>query len=386
MLGFRYPAGPARAPLRRGLWPALLGPALALLASVRPASAQAVERPAEKVRVTYQATPGCPGSDAFFEQVRARVGSGWEAPPNELARTIEVRVTGGAEKSVARIDFVDENKQPIARVVTAATCDEVVTGIALVTALAIESRIAEAVGKSEAPMPAPAPQTTERASEAPETTQRAAPVPVPAHVDREDQSPPPRFDVGGGARFAAGALPHPAIGFAGFVGLGFPRGPDFRLGVDFSSTGSVETRSQAAAAAGLDSRYVSSFSLLLGRGTICPLAFGTVPRVLPCAGVELGRLHGEQVGSTGGGLRIDPTEPQNLVWFAPFLAVRVDAEWDIFFVEIEASATVPVAPIGRDFVFLTTVPNGQRSDQVSEKVYSIWPIVPGADLALGLRL
>jgi hypothetical protein len=353
------------------------------LCSVRLAGAEAAVRPPEKVRVTYDATPGCPTSNAFFAQVRERVGTDWEAPPNELARTIEVRVTGGADKSVARIDFVDENREPIARVVTAKTCDEVVAGIALVTALAIESRIAEVVGKSEPPAAAPPPT-----NEAPTEERKATPAPVaappgPAAPTRSEPSgPPPHVDIGAGALASVGALPHATVGFRGFAGIGFPHGLDFRLGVDYSSAGSVETTSKAVGSSGSAGRYLSSFSLLSGRASVCPFAFGTALRLLPCGGVEVGVLHAEGLGSSGSAIRTDATSESNPVWFAPFLGARADATWDVFFVEFEASAGFPISPKKRDFVFETA----SAGRTVTDTVYAIWPVVPAASLAVGVRL
>src|SRR5947207_14051258 len=48
--------------------------------------------PLEKVRVTYLASPACPGEEVFLSAVRARIGTEWDASPGKLARTISVTV------------------------------------------------------------------------------------------------------------------------------------------------------------------------------------------------------------------------------------------------------------------------------------------------------
>ena len=353
--------------------------ALALVAST--AAAQTPGRPAEKVRVTYEASAGCPDSGAFLDQVRARVGATWEAPPNELARTIEVRVTGGGERSVARIDFVDENNQPITRVVTAKTCDEVVTGIALVTALAIESRIAEAVGKSEpataaAPTaPQSQPKPAEPAPEAPKVTTPPS-EPTPVRTQPEKPSPPPHFDIGGGVATSLGLLPGVARGVRGFIGLGWSDGPDFRIGGDFLSAGDVASDVNGNV-------YESTFTIARGRASACPFALPGRVRLLPCGGVEVGQLKATgQSATRPSGLQVDG-DSASALWIAPFLSLRADITLGAFFVESEVSLAVPLSPVKRDFVVVRTVPGAPAAE---DKVHTIWPVSPGLALNLGLRL
>ena len=59
-----------------------------------------------------------------------------------------------------------------------------------------------------------------------------------------------------------------------------------------------------------------------------------------------------------------------------------DATWDAFFVEFEASLGFPISPKKRDFVFETASAAGT----VTDTVYAIWPVVPAASLAVGVRL
>lgn len=356
--------------------------ALVFLASA--AAAQSESKSPEKVRVAYEASAGCPGSDVFLAQVRERVGTGWEAPPNVLARTIEVRVTGGGDRSIARIDFVDENQQPITRVVTAKTCDEVVTGIALVTALAIESRIAEAVGKSE---PAPATDSTAPASEVP-GAERApeapnvlpSPLLKPAPPPQDEPGPTPRYEVGAGLLMSFGALPQiPTFGFHTFLGLAWRSGFDVRVGFDQASSGIVQKVVNGH-------EYQSSFSLNTFHASVCPLALGSTIRLLPCGGLEAGWLAVSALDSSSPDLTVRGGD-YSPAWLAPVASLRGDATWDVFFAELQVSFAVPIFPKERDFVFERTATTAAGvTTTSSDTVHTIWPVVPSASLSLGLRL
>ena len=180
--------------------------------------------PREQVRVTYDAPPSCPTSEAFLSQVRARVGTDWEAPRDVLASTIEVRVSGTESQRVARIDFVDDHGQKFTRTISATTCDEVVSGIALITALAIESRMAEAFDPDEsAPVPDPA---SPDASPVPAALPPQPVVPVPRSEALERPRPSslrPRtvhIDVGAAGWVGLGVGPALGRGFRGFMGFG----------------------------------------------------------------------------------------------------------------------------------------------------------------------
>jgi hypothetical protein len=164
---------------------------LVVLASAGHARADDIGRPiepsSEKVRIHYEAPVACPDREALLEGVRARIGSAWEAPDGELARQIDVRVQVRDRRFVATIEFVDVEGQRVTRSVGGEFCENVVNGIALVTALAIESRVEEALDQSEpavppaaatapvAPATRPAPRTTSRPPPpaGPETALRA---------------------------------------------------------------------------------------------------------------------------------------------------------------------------------------------------------------------
>src|SRR5215831_16197778 len=159
-----------------------------------------------------------------------------------MARTIDVTISVGTTRSVARIDFVDDGGRHVSRMVSGETCSDVVAGIALVTALAIESRVPEIVDKSE---PAASPTGDEMPPTAapPAAAPKAAvpPVAPAAAPETRRHSPPPaparpreyHFDVGVAGALSSGIGPVAAFGGRFIAGLGWRRGPDLRIGIDY---------------------------------------------------------------------------------------------------------------------------------------------------------
>jgi hypothetical protein len=271
----------------------------------------------EPFRLNYEAPAECPSREAFLTQVRARVGSDWEAPPGLLARAIEVRVASDGVHSVARIDYVDESGKAVSRAVAAVTCEEVVTGIALVTALAIESRFPRREPESEIPPALPSPPPVLLAP--PRLVRVVLPAPPPA--------PAPHFDVGAGFLGTFGLGGAMGLGARAFFGAGWERGPDFRLGIDVARAPKFDVD-------GTDNRL----SLYAGRASVCPFALGNRwVRALPCAGVEAGVLHAESFTSAA-----IQGASGNAAFASPFASLRADAVLDAVFVELEAEGRFSV--------------------------------------------
>src|SRR5258708_2519378 len=92
-------------------------------------SASSRGAPIDKVRVVYRAPPECPDAATFLFAVRERIGSGWEASPDEAARELEITVTHSATESVAHLGFVDAEGRRVSRSLSAATCAEVTSAM-----------------------------------------------------------------------------------------------------------------------------------------------------------------------------------------------------------------------------------------------------------------
>ena len=326
--------------------------------------AQAEPAPSEHIELVYQAPAECPADDAFRAEVRGRVTSDWEARPGELARRIAVSVVVRDGRYVAAIEFLNPQGERVTRSVAGKACPDVVNGIALVTALAIQSRVEEALAQSDpegsAPPPPPPPEPPK-----PELPKKAAPsAPVPA-PPRPRESPPARrahVRLGGAGAVSTGVGPNPTIGPAFFAAIEWD-GP--RLGVTGTAfwSGSVQ-------AGGVPVRFRRLAARLEG----CPgsWGFGNVA-FEPCGYFEVGSLRGD--GESNPPLVVKPTGGGSL-WLAPGAIARLVTSFEPLVIELEASAGVPL--VQQQFGVLT----GGRE----ESKFDVPLVVLGGALGLGVRL
>jgi hypothetical protein len=235
------------------------------------ASVAAEERPQEPVRFEYRAPADCPGESEFAQRVSVRSRSGRLAVPGELARSFRVTLELDASGSVGRVEFVDAEGTWITRSVRGTTCDEVASGIALVTALAIDARTDTNELK---------PDPAAKLSVEPQPPTPPLPLPVaPERITPRARS---------GAQLTAG------IG-GGYVGW---LGPGGGVGVDVFLAGSLSKRGPALRLSGIHVRSSGSvgarearFRAWGGRVDLCPLT-GVSGMVFfqPCGGVDFGSL------------------------------------------------------------------------------------------------
>jgi hypothetical protein len=203
-------------------------------------------------QLSYGVPPECPNEAAFVEGVRARLPVGFEASLNDPAITIVVRVVRDGDGYSASIDVPAARGQRATRVVAGKSCENVVRGSALVTALALEARVSENAENTELAPPAPTPPTTlpRPSPAAPPTSARpragTAPPARPASV-----AAPFEFLAGARGSLATGVAPTPAFGLGVFVGVGYRA---LRVGLTLESTRSGPVRSEGVRADyGLDS-------------------------------------------------------------------------------------------------------------------------------------
>jgi hypothetical protein len=281
------------------------------------ARAPAQEPAHEKLRLEYRAPQECPDGESFRALVRSRVLEDWEARPEELARRMDVAVSGSPSSYVATIEFVDSAGKRITRAVRGAFCPDVVEAIALVTALAIQSRggpapegsaLGSSESASEPPPPAPATEPTRAAAVA---EVRAVP-PKNPHADSKPNHrlPGVRLRASARAAIATAIGPRPAPG----AGLGVVlERRSARFGVAFQGfwSGRVEAGGVPA-----------HFELLAARFEGCPF----VPQLTrsvsiePCAFAELGRLTGEANEDPPAVVR---GFPGNALWLSTGAAARM---------------------------------------------------------------
>src|SRR4051794_29863719 len=134
--------------VERGVALVLLSAAFASLSST--VAAQPTGVPAagqeERVRVAYLAPAACPTEAEFQARVSSRVQRAQFAAQGELARAFDVtiRTEAGKTSFLGRLEFVDTDGRRAARSLKGSQCDELASSLALITAPAIDDRIAEA--------------------------------------------------------------------------------------------------------------------------------------------------------------------------------------------------------------------------------------------------
>jgi hypothetical protein len=271
------------------------------------------------VRIDYSAPPECPDQREFLARVEQRLERARFAQPDEMARTFRVTVRTKPERSVARVEFVDADGQRASRTIGAETCDEVVNGIALVTALAMDARAGDKTPEPEAPsgvFPAPTPAQFRPPA--------APPLALPAGPERGA-----RWDVGAGIDVASAYAPSAAIGLRLFV----EHSPSFfsvRASAMHADSGKVDVGGDRA-----------RFRYWGGRLEGCPLRLdlGTQLQAVPCAGLDAGALDGEGLPGTG----IANPKRATELWLAAVVIARLVLEIDRFLLlEAQADARFPL--------------------------------------------
>ncbi|HVW29699.1 MAG TPA: hypothetical protein VHC69_30255 [Polyangiaceae bacterium] len=293
----------------------------------------------------YRAPDECPDEAAFLSAVRTRTADdAWEAAPGEPARRIEVTVGVAPTGSTARLDFVDDDGHHVARALVGSSCADAVSAIALVTALAIDSRFTHddtpattetpaadaaassgtpnAVNPTTAPNPTtpPAPANASalpNAAVAPRTTRGE-----PSHEVGERGPRPFRGEI---AALGAVTTETEAAAFGGRAAFGivWPSGAGLRIGADYLVM--PQTRVP------LYNGVTIAMYELAGRASGCPLGFrvGASVQLSPCGGIASGIIHGETRLSPG----VRATGSANPEFVALFAEGRADVRFGDFFLE-----------------------------------------------------
>jgi hypothetical protein len=267
-------------------------------------------RAEEPVRFEYHAPAECPGEEVFARQVAERSMHRQAAEKGEFARTFVVHVTAGAEGVQGRVDFVDPDGRAVFRMMQGATCEEVIAGIALVVALAIDARAASD----------PADQPTASAPTVAAPSQAAVPPRVVASSFPPPERPrgvptvePPSpfvrdFAFGLGSGYSSYEGPSGALMVEGSVGASF-------AAVRFPARATARyTRSDVVTAG----TQRAIFYGLGGRLEGCPPVLGVAFFfAVPCLGTEAGVLRA--VAAPNPDLQ-NPGRPYRGYWNGVFIA------------------------------------------------------------------
>jgi len=249
---------------------------LALAAALGVLGAASPARATEPVRFRYTAPDGCPNAADFAERVRARSPGLALATEGEFARSFTLTLAVDAGGAAGRLDFVDADGENASRVVRGETCDEVASGLALVTALALAGPVTE-------------PPPLERAASPPSPPPSAATAPLAPAPPARPKKQGPVVAAGFGAGYIGWAGPHGGLGLDALFDVVFrERGPTLRLSA---------WHWRASAASGGRSADFRAWGARLER---CPLvltagAFFAVP----CLATNLGYFRGEGIEGAG---------------------------------------------------------------------------------------
>lgn len=280
------------------------GISLALVAAGSEVKAEEIER----IAVTYEAHPLCPNEDAFVGEIAARTSRFRRVPEGGGGRTIRVRLREEEGHAGTRGELVlAEGDAESVRVVHDESCAVVVSGLALIAALAIDPEAETGPVGPIAPPPAGPPEAPP-----PPPVAVLSPPAAPVADAREGARRSLRGAVVAGMAGRVGVVPaSAAVTIAGVVGLVTRSrkgtslvSPEARLEL---SLGAPRTEDAGGPAARL--QWFGGHLEGCGLFGVARLRGG------PCGLVEVGAVHAEglaigdaqsttRVGaSLGGGLR-----------------------------------------------------------------------------------
>ena len=299
------------------------------------------------LRLRYDAPSECPGANAFLAQVVARTALARPAAADAAATELSVTIRRVAGGHAGTLELRAGETETATREVSAAQCDQVVTALALITALAIDPNA------STAAIPEPEPARAAPTPE-PEPTQARPEPPVPAIRERF------HFEIGAGFGLLANFGSDLTWLVRPFVELARERQGPF--GYSFRLSAARAHTSVVAGEGGVE------LTLWAGRAEACPLhvALGTPVRLAPCVALDVGQLQARGSG-------VSPTRQVDRPWLAPGLVTRVELQLlDPLVLEIAGEMTFPVV---RDRFFVNT----------DNTVYRTRAITLGATLGLAFR-
>jgi hypothetical protein len=336
-----------------------------LAAVAIPTMARAEQEP---IDLSYRAYEGCPSERQFLAMVVGRAAKALVLSERGRGRKFHVTVTQQRRETLGRLE-ISASGITASREVTGAHCGEVVSALALFTALAIDPSAKAEPGaepKPEEPPPAPEPKPEPKLV-APPITEVAPPKIEP------DALPPKRETRARGAQFLVGAR--------ALVGGGFTDGwstPNAARGVgpfaQWTTAGFGAYRLGGTYFAGSESDR-ATFQFIAGRLDGCPIELPVARSIAlePCLALELGRVS----ATAKPGIGLSPSTERRL-WVAGDLLARVrftPIPW--IFAELEGGASVPFTR----FVFLLGTPGDVRGE-----VHRVPPVGWMLGLSLGARI
>ena len=303
-------------------------PNVIVLAIAGTATAPAVAR--DLVRLTYDVEANCPSEAEYLQRVGEHVKAAWLAQPGQFARPMHVHAQAVEGRWFARLMFEDEAGRAIVRTLDAASCDEAVSAIALVTALALEQDDLSAKREMSQQTPATAAAPLVEVSRLAENAQHAPlvmPVVTPPQTQETNTFKPKESDSKRKASqpswlhgFGAG------IGATRGIGLGIATAANLFLDIGGQAELSRVRLGFVGYRSGLDETQVPGFLArswaVAARGQWCPWqARLTAALALPlCGGMEAGILGVRGQSDPSAAVR---TKHSEVPWVVGFLSPRL---------------------------------------------------------------
>ena len=305
------------------------------------------------IRVDYQSDEECPVASVFLDEVRWRTSLARLADSSEEALEVRARITTRGSVSTGKL-VLSSGTDQIKREISSASCDEVVSALALITALAVDPHAS--TGKLS-PRPAPPPPPVFPAKPAhlpasappPPFLSRLPPSimadPLPALLSISDTPrllALRRWAGGVHATVAFAVTPSPLLGGGLFVERALaPRwGGSLRAAIEVGLTG--------AGKVGLGS---ASFVRGLLRVDTC--AFAARPAqwfsLVPCVSAEGGALRGAAVGNAVNNATVTAPSQATVPWVSVGLLPRATIDLGGVVLDVQGGPVFPL--IRRSFIF-----------------------------------
>ncbi len=295
------------------------------LSGAVPARAQAPVE--EAIRFQYAAPAECPAEATFTARVRERTARGRLAEPDELARTFNVSivVTGGG--FTGTVDFLDDAGSSVSRRIHGEQCDEVVSSLALITALALDASLRPTESAEPGTRPTEIEPHEVQRREGDGDVRR----PPTRWVDTTSKGPSARVGVAGGFRVPFDAY---SLGLLGELDWGRVVGA--RLAAHYASADRDVGEGRRA-----------NLRLMGVEASVCaPRELLSTTLIHFCGALDVGSLRAQGLESPG----LATLGSRTILWVAVGVELRLAWEPDApFWVELNGQLGLPL--VNHRFIF-----------------------------------
>lgn len=317
-----------------------------------------------RVFVSYEAPPTCPDRGAFIAQLESRIPRDVVTTDQNASRRASVTLTAAGELFLGHVELTDNTGIPATRSVSASRCEDAVSAMALVTALALEAQGArQSLPAATSAKPIALEQTQispEFVTLPPERSKATA-----ASSVQPRTAPIPRAAWAHEASMGLGLLRQvvgPGIAMGVGIEWGFGRRtviPPFRLGATWS-----DNRRASDVLGGSDA---TRYRLLAAKAQLCS-GLALVPTGLLsaslCLGAEFGQYRAAGVPSREGGAT---GHDYGMFWSSVVSDVHLRIEASPVFFDFAPQIRAPL--IRREFLIRGTTEESYRIPSVALGVH-----------------